>query len=144
MLELDLSLVEQVVMAVLQSEAVPGPAEVGVMLSDDAQLQTLNRSYRGLDAPTDVLSFGDDGAASPFVAQPGATRYLGDIAISLDRVLVQATEYGHSPARELAYLTVHGTLHLLGYDHEQSSAAAALMREREEAALLALGLERSA
>lgn len=143
-LELDLALVEEAVAAVLQHEAVPGPVEVGLMLSNDAQLQTLNRSYRGLDVATDVLSFGDEAAASPFVGQPEAVRYLGDIAISLDRVLAQAAEYGHSPARELAYLAVHGTLHLLGYDHEQGPDAATLMRSREEAVLLALGLERRA
>lgn len=139
---LDCALAEQAVRAVLQAEGVTGPLELSVLIADDARLQALNRAYRGVDAPTDVLSFADDGAATPFVGQPEGPRYLGDIAISLDRVLAQATEYGHSPARELAYLAAHGALHLLGYDHERGPADAAAMRAREEAAMAALGLER--
>ena len=137
---LDTTLVERAVVAVLQAEATPGPLEVGVLIADDARLQTLNRTYRGLDAPTDVLAFADDGAASPFVAQPAAPRYLGDIALSYQRVMAQAAEYGHSPARELAFLAIHGTLHLLGYDHERSPADAATMRAREEIALAGMAL----
>ncbi len=137
---LDVALVERAVVAVLQAEATPGPLEVGVLIADDARLQTLNRTYRGLDAPTDVLAFADDGAVSPFVGQPAAPRYLGDIALSYQRVIAQAAEYGHSPARELAFLAVHGTLHLLGYDHERSPADAATMRAREEVALAGLPL----
>lgn len=139
---LDCALAEQAVRAVLQAEGVTGPLELSVLIADDARLQALNRAYRGVDASTDVLSFADDGAATPFVGQPEGPRYLGDIAISLDRVLAQATEYGHSPARELAYLAAHGALHLLGYDHERGPADAAAMRAREEAAMAALGLER--
>ncbi len=139
---LDLALAEQAVLAVLQAEGVAGPAELGVLIADDARLQALNHTYRGIDEPTDVLSFADDDSVTPFVGQPEGPRYLGDIAISLDRVLAQAAEYGHSPARELAYLAAHGALHLLGYDHERGPADAAAMRAREEAAMAALGLER--
>ncbi len=139
---LDAGLVERAVRETLRTEGVTGPIEVGVLIADDARLHALNRDYRGIDAPTDVLSFGDDGATGPFVSQPEGPRYLGDIAISLDRVLAQASEYGHSPARELAYLAVHGALHLLGYDHERGPDAAAAMRAREEAVLFSLGLER--
>jgi probable rRNA maturation factor len=139
---LDLALVERAVAEVLHAEAAPAPLEVGVLIADDARLHTLNRDFRGVDAPTDVLSFADDGAASPFVDQPGAPRYLGDIAISYERVLAQAADYGHAPARELAYLAAHGTLHLLGYDHERGPEDAAAMRAREEAAMTALGLAR--
>lgn len=139
---LDTGLVERAVRETLRAEGVAGPVEVGVLIADDARLHALNRDYRGVDAPTDVLSFGDDGATGPFVSQPEGPRYLGDIAISLERVLAQAAEYGHPPARELAYLAVHGTLHLLGYDHERSPDEAAAMRAREEAVLLGLGLER--
>lgn len=139
---LDAGLVERAVRETLCTEGVIGPIEVGVLIADDARLHALNRDYRGIDAPTDVLSFGDDGATGPFVSQPEGPRYLGDIAISLDRVLAQASEYGHSPARELAYLAVHGALHLLGYDHERGPDAAAAMRAREEAVLFSLGLER--
>lgn len=138
---LDLALAERAVAEVLRAEAVPTPVEVGVLVADDARLHTLNRDYRGVDAPTDVLSFADDGADSAFVARPGAPRYLGDIAISLERVLAQAAEYGHSASRELAYLATHGALHLLGYDHERGPADEAAMRAREEAVMVALGLK---
>ncbi|WP_129674097.1 rRNA maturation RNase YbeY [Candidatus Chloroploca sp. Khr17] len=137
---LDLALVEQAATAVLAVEGVAGPLEVSVLLADDARLQALNRAFRGLDEPTDVLSFADDGDGAAFVAQPDAVRYLGDVALSYERVVAQAHEYGHSRARELAYLTVHGMLHLLGYDHERGPDDAALMRSREEAALAELVL----
>ncbi|MGQ9927958.1 MAG: rRNA maturation RNase YbeY [Chloroflexaceae bacterium] len=139
---LDAGLLERAVRETLRAEGVRGPVEVGVLIADDARLQALNRDYRGVDAPTDVLSFGDDDATGPFVSHPEGPHYLGDIAISLERVLAQADEYGHAPARELAYLTVHGTLHLLGYDHERGPDAAATMRAREEVVLSGLGLQR--
>lgn len=138
---LDLSLAERAVAAVLRAEGAAAPLEVGVLITDDAHIQQLNRDYRAVDAPTDVLSFADDGDAA-FAAPPDAPRYLGDIAISYERVLAQAAEYGHSPARELAYLSAHGCLHLLGYDHERGLEDAAAMRAREEAAMQELGLPR--
>jgi probable rRNA maturation factor len=76
------------------------------------------------------------------VRPPDAPRYLGDLAISYERVVGQAAEYGHSRARELAYLTVHGMLHLLGYDHERGADDAAAMRAREEAVMAEIGLVR--
>ncbi|WP_371879065.1 rRNA maturation RNase YbeY [Candidatus Chloroploca mongolica] len=140
MVGLDLALVEQAVAAVLALEDVAGPLEVSILLANDARLQALNCDFRGLDEPTDVLSFADDGDGAAFVAQPDAVRYLGDVALSYERVVAQAHEYGHSLDRELAYLTVHGMLHLLGYDHERGPDDAALMRAREEAALAQLVL----
>jgi probable rRNA maturation factor len=140
--ELDATLVERAITAVLRAEGADGPLEVGVLITDDAHIHALNRDYRGVDAPTDVLSFGDDGPESGFVSQPEGPRYLGDIAISYERVLAQAADYGHSPARELAYLAAHGALHLLGYDHERGPDAAAAMRAREEAAMAEIGLLR--
>jgi probable rRNA maturation factor len=135
------ALIERAVLTVLALEQPSAVLEVGVLVTDDAELQRLNRDFRGKDAPTDVLSFADDGAAA-FVYAPDQPRYLGDIAISYQRALDQAAEYGHSTARELAFLAVHGTLHLLGYDHELGEQAAALMREREETALRILELPR--
>jgi probable rRNA maturation factor len=140
--ELDLALAERAIAAVLLAEGAVGPLEVGVLITDDAHIHALNRDYRGVDAPTDVLSFGDDGPQSGFVSQPEGPRYLGDIAISYERVLTQAADYGHSVARELAYLAAHGALHLLGYDHERGPDAAAAMRAREEAAMAEIGLAR--
>lgn len=137
----DTALVEQAVRAVLAAEQVSGPLEVSVLVSDDAELQRLNRDYRGIDAPTDVLSFG--AAADTFVAAPGQPRFLGDLAISYERVLAQAAEYAHSPQRELAFLTVHGMLHLLGYDHERGPDANSAMRAREDTILARLGLART-
>jgi probable rRNA maturation factor len=144
--EVDSSLIEQAVRAALSAERVSDSIEIGVLVADDATLHALNRDYRGVDAATDVLSFGDDDDAEPaqaqFVRPPDAPRYLGDLAISYERVVAQAAEYGHSRSRELAYLAVHGLLHLLGYDHERGEADAALMRAREEAAMELLGLPR--
>jgi probable rRNA maturation factor len=141
--DLDLGLVEAAIGAVLRGEQVSATAEVGVLVADDAELQRLNQAFRGIDSPTDVLSFADDGAPSSFVTAPETPVYLGDIAISLDRVLAQAAEYGHTPARELAYLAAHGALHLLGYDHETGPEDAAAMRAREEAVMAELGLPRT-
>jgi probable rRNA maturation factor len=76
------------------------------------------------------------------VRPPDAPRYLGDLAISYERVVAQAAEYGHSRARELAFLTVHGVLHLLGYDHERGLADQVVMRAREEVIMQQIGLPR--
>lgn len=144
--EVDEALIERAVAATLAAEGVVEPIELGVLVADDAALHALNRDYRGVDAPTDVLSFGDDEAdqdvPAAFVRPPGTPRYLGDLAISYERVAAQAEEYGHSRARELSYLAVHGVLHLLGYDHERGPDDAAQMRAREEAVMEQLGLRR--
>ncbi|MCG8350481.1 MAG: rRNA maturation RNase YbeY [Chloroflexales bacterium] len=139
---IDTTLIERSVIAVLSHEEAAGPVEISVLVASDNELHILNRDYRDVDAPTDVLSFANETDDNAFVAIPGAPCYLGDIAISYDRVLAQAAEYGHSPQRELAYLAAHGALHLLGYDHERGPASAADMRTREEAAMTALGLSR--
>jgi probable rRNA maturation factor len=141
----DVELIEKAVAATLAGESVADPVEVSVLVTDDAALHALNRDYRGVDAPTDVLSFAaeeGDVSGPAFVLPPDAPRYLGDIAISFERVLAQAAEYGHSRERELAYLTAHGVLHLLGYDHERGAEDAAAMRAREEATMERLGLRR--
>ena len=146
--EVDAALIERVVATVLAAEQVVEPVDVSVLIADDRALQSLNRDYRGIDAPTDVLSFADEADEAQeevhpaFVRPPDTPRYLGDIAISYERVVAQAEEYGHSRERELAYLTAHGILHLLGYDHERGEAEAAAMRGREEAAMTQLGLSR--
>lgn len=146
--DVDAHLIRRAVIAVLEAEGGPASAELAVLVTSDAELRRLNRAYRSIDAPTDVLSFandeaGDDPGPATFVRPPEAPPYLGDIAISYERVIAQADEYGHSRERELAYLTAHGVLHLLGYDHERSDDDAAAMRAREEAAMQRLGLGRS-
>ncbi len=119
--------------ALLAAEAVPAGAAVTVLLATDDRLRELNRDHRGLDEPTDVLSFpAEEGDAFP--APPGEPRYLGDIAVSLAAIARQARAAGLDPALELAHVVVHGLLHLLGHDHETPEDDAA-MRAREEALL---------
>lgn len=106
------------VAAVLAAESV-GEVEVGVIIVGDADMQSLNREHRQQDSTTDVLSFPiDEDDDEPLAGVP---RMLGDIAICLPVVLAQADEREVSPAAELTDLLVHGTLHLLGYDHETDS-----------------------
>jgi probable rRNA maturation factor len=115
---------------------------VSLVLTDDAGIAELNREFRGVDAPTDVLSFPQLEATGAVVAVPAdAPLPLGDIVVSLQRAEAQAHEYGHARARELGFLLVHGLLHLLGYDHE-TPAEAATMQARQDAILHALGLHR--
>jgi probable rRNA maturation factor len=133
---------EAVSAGALQAAGVVGEVEVALLLAGDETLHRLNRQYRGVDRPTDVLSFAqeEDGPA-PFQAPPEGPRHLGDVAISVERVRRQADDHGHSFEREFGYLLTHGVLHLVGYDHE-ADAAQAEMRRLEEQALAALGLGR--
>lgn len=87
-------------------------AEVHVLITGDEQIRELNRTYRDVDAATDVLSFADGEEL------PDGTRLLGQLVISLETARRQATQLGHSELRELEELVLHGTMHLLGYDHE--------------------------
>lgn len=102
--------IERAGLAALAHQAADG--ELTVVLTDDAQLQHLNRDYLGLDGPTDVLSF----PASETDPETGA-RYLGDVLISIPRAKAQARAAGHPLESEVQLLVVHGVLHLLGYDH---------------------------
>ena len=132
----------------LALEGVFVPCEINVLITDEAGIRQLNRDLRATDAPTDVLSF------PMFDFQPGAFASdglsdaetgrlpLGDMAISLPQANRQAAEYGHAPERELGFLAVHSTLHLLGYDHMDDGPQMAQMRSREEAVLSRLGLTR--
>lgn len=104
-------------------------AWLSVQVLDDGAIQALNLAYRGLDKPTDVLSF-PMGEGADIAAIPDG--FLGDIVISLDKAMAQAAEYGHSPLRELSFLTVHGVLHLLGWDHMEPEAAAKMYKRQEE------------
>ncbi len=129
--------------AVLEFEHFDGPAEISVTFVDNARIRQLNAQYRNKDTATDVLSFplGEDGRYDTDAAN--GCKVLGDIVISMERAMEQAELYGHSLQREVAYLTVHSMLHLLGYDHEASGLAAVHMREKEEAVLIQLGLPRT-
>ncbi len=120
-----------VVLAVLEAEGV-GEVEVGVVLVDEDEMQALNREHRALDTPTDVLSFpiDDDGDDD----LDGVTRMLGDIVICVPVLRAQADENEVECGDELVDLLVHGTLHLLGYDHE-TDAGEMLARQDELVAL---------
>lgn len=125
----------------LKAEGVPVPCEINVLVTNDAGIQTINRTSRDIDKPTDVLSF------PMFELTPGQlpadwTEYmdpetnmcpLGDMCISLERAIAQAKEFGHSAKREVGYLTIHSMLHLLGYDHMDEGPMKKQMRAREEA-----------
>ncbi|MEG1869713.1 MAG: rRNA maturation RNase YbeY, partial [Oscillospiraceae bacterium] len=118
--------------------------EVSVSFINNEQIRQLNKEFRAKDIPTDVLSFplGQDGEYDKNVDTDAYV--LGDIAISIEKAMEQAELYGHSLQREIAFLTVHSMLHLLGYDHEEGGLAAVRMREKEESILKKLGLSRDA
>ena len=108
------------ILATLEYEKFPLPARVSVTLCDNGHIHALNKQYRGVDRPTDVLSFPlyEDGDFSD--AELLGEAELGDIVLSLERAKEQAMEIGHTFLEEVAFLAVHSTLHLLGYDHEKS------------------------
>ncbi len=129
--------------AVLVQENFEGSAEISVTFVDDEQIRQLNKKHRDLDKSTDVLSFplGEDGKYD--VNPETGAKILGDIVISMETAVRQAEEYGHPLQREVAFLTVHSMLHLLGYDHVNGGLEAVHMREKEEAVLTQLGLKRN-
>lgn len=141
-------LLQEVIPAALKAEGMELPCEINVLLTDDAGIHNINLSERGVDAPTDVLSFpmfdlspGDKPAGED--ADPGSGLIpLGDMVLDLDRIRSQGEEYGHGEKRECAYLAVHSILHLLGYDHLDDGPMKAQMREREETILAQLGIGR--
>ena len=114
---LDTTPVEQAALLTLLRHELEEPCELVVVITDDESLTDLNRRFRGEPHPTDVLSFSDDTRGPYSGGGAGFPRYLGDIVLSVDRARVQAEEVGGSLADELRVLTVHGVLHLLGYDH---------------------------
>ena len=141
-------LLERVITAALEAEGVDLPCEINVLLTNDQGIHQVNLDMRGVDRPTDVLSF------PMFDLQPGDKPQegdedpdtgrvpLGDMCISLERARAQAEEYGHSVQRELSYLAVHSVLHLLGYDHMDEGPMKQQMRAREEDILGTLGIVR--
>jgi len=121
---------------VLQAESVTPPYEISLVFTDFKTVQRLNRDYRGVDEPTDVLAFymlpGKTTNNLPFILPPNGIIHLGEVIISYPQAVEQAREQGHSVEQELALLIVHGILHLLGYDHEQPEEEAKMRtRERE-------------
>ena len=134
-------LIKAAVCAALDFEDFTADCEVSVTLTDNERIHRLNREYRQVDRPTDVLSFPlcdweeEDGQAFGPMA-------LGDIVLSLEKAKEQAEAYGHSYEREVAFLTVHSMLHLLGYDHETSEEDEKEMFARQNAIMDRMGLSR--
>ncbi len=134
------AIIKKCICAVLEAEKVEPRCEVNVLVTNDQGIRTINKTSRNIDKPTDVLSF------PMFELEPGTPPAdwedfidpetgmcpLGDMAISLERAVAQANEYGHSVRREVGYLTIHSMLHLLGYDHMDEGPQKAQMRMREE------------
>lgn len=139
--------------AVLAQEACPYEVQVNVVLTDNAGIREMNREMRGIDSPTDVLSFpnvdfGKEGLfeinendEADFFDPDTGELILGDIMISVDKVEEQAREYGHSLKREFAFLVAHSMFHLCGYDHMREQEAA-VMEQKQEKILEGLGITR--
>lgn len=133
-------LIKKAVHLALTAEGVDSPCIISVMLTDDPGIHAVNREFRGVDRPTDVLSFPQNelepGHFDPESCErdwdSGAV-LLGDMMISLPRCEAQGQEFGHGFRREIMYLTVHSVLHLLGYDHVDEGPMKAQMRAREKA-----------
>ncbi len=121
--------------AALAAAVLEGPAELSIVLGDDALVQDLNRRWRGKDKPTNVLSF----PALDALAPPGAPRLLGDVVLAFETLVSEAATAGRPLAHHLRHLVVHGVLHLLGYDHEAPDEAER-MEALETAILARLGV----
>ena len=152
-LELDCeALAKKVAQSVLELENCPYDSQVNLVLTDNSGIHEVNRQFRGIDAPTDVLSFPMIPFETPadyqildqdesFFDLDTEELLLGDILISAERVISQAEDYGHSIKREFCFLVAHSMLHLLGYDHMVPEEAA-IMEQKQEAALEKLGITR--
>ncbi|MBP3706724.1 MAG: rRNA maturation RNase YbeY [Clostridia bacterium] len=133
-------LVEKTCTTTLNYENFKDNAEVEVTFVTDEQIRELNRNFRNIDSATDVLSFplGENGVYDKNPLNDNLM--LGDVIISIEHALAQSELYGHSIEREIAFLTVHSMLHLLGYDHIDEGIEKKIMREKEEKILLSMGL----
>lgn len=144
---------KKVIMEALDFEKCPYEADVSVLLTDSAGIRAMNNAFRGIDRPTDVLSFpnvdyeqpsdfsGIEDAAEDYFDPESGELCLGDIVINVEKVYEQASEYGHSTLREYAFLIAHSMLHLLGYDHMDSEDAK-VMEHKQEEILKRLGINR--
>ncbi len=135
-------LIRRCCQAVLITEKFDKDTEISVSFVDNTEIKRLNSFYRNKDVSTDVLSFplGEDGVYD--INKETGFTMLGDIVISLETAVAQASMYGHSLEREVGFLTVHSMLHLLGYDHELTPLDERIMREKEESILEKLGISR--
>jgi len=123
---IETNFIRDVVMSALRIEGYPRPPDVSIALVDDAYIRVLNREYRGVDQPTDVLAFPMEGDRAR--SEPA----LGDIVISLERARDQARQFKHPIRREVALLAVHGVLHLLGYEDDTEAGASAMWSRQKQ------------
>jgi probable rRNA maturation factor len=145
---LSIPLIKRCVSAALCFEGVDLPCEVSVLITGDRGIREINREYRGVDKPTDVLSFPMQAFSPPGWAAPSPDATcpetglipLGEIILSAERVGSQACEYGQTRERETAYLAIHSVLHLLGYDHVDEAEEKKKMRNCEDAIMIEMGL----
>ncbi len=134
-------IVKKVLNKVAELYGLEEDAEVGVTLTDNEYIKELNTKYRNKECSTDVLSFALNEGEEPEIVDGPSVNLIGDIIISVETAQMQAEEYGHSLERELAFLTVHGMMHLLGYDHIEEEDRIE-MRKEEEYVLGELGIPR--
>ncbi len=122
---------ENLALTILNAEGENSELEISLSFVDNQSIQSLNKEYRCIDLPTDVLSFAlRDGSQQLFLPS-GIPELLGDIIISVEKASAQAEEYGHSLERELCFLFTHGLLHLLGYDHMTGEEEVAMLAKQE-------------
>ncbi len=139
---IDARWVRKLAQEVLKAEGIAPPYEMSLFFTDSETVRRLNRDYRGIDEPTDVLAFHmllQKGADSSFVLPPDGIARLGEVIISYPQAVEQAREQGHPVDEELALLIIHGILHLLGYDHEKPEEESR-MRERERVFFMQLDI----
>ena len=133
------SIIKQFARQTLHMEQIPVPCEINFMITNDKKIKKLNNEFRNINKATDVLAFpayemkaGEFSAVPEGFSPETGLFQLGDIVMSSERLLMQATENDNSPEHEMAYLTVHAVLHLLGYDHKDEAEDKKLMRSREK------------
>lgn len=144
------SLIQTVCEKVMETEECDFDAQISLTLTDNENIRQINNEHRGIDRPTDVLSFpmlefdeNGDIIENEFEYDEDMIM-LGDIVISMERAREQSIEFGHSFTRELAFLTAHSMLHLLGYDHVDDKEGERIMCQKQEAVLGELGITRDA
>ena len=125
----ELETVEKVLYSAMEKEGL-NHTSFNVIIVDNDYIHELNKTYRGIDRETDVITFALEDEDT--VVVPNEERILGDIYISIDRARSQAEEYGHSLLRELSFLAVHGFYHLLGYDHQTEEDERVMFKKQEE------------
>lgn len=134
---LDAGWLEGIAAAALTAQGLGDDVEMGLVIASQERVHRLNRTYRGQDRPTDVLSFAllpeaDAEPDSAFAAPPDGVKHLGEVIISYPQAVIQAEEHGHSVKREAAILVIHGVLHLLGYDHVEDDEAVVMSAKEAE------------